>query len=59
MKNTIWRNNKTGNYYKFLDLVIHSETFEKMVLYVSNEESEQLWVRPYNLFIQKLTPVVK
>jgi hypothetical protein len=59
MKNTIWRNNKTGNYYKFLHVVTHSETLEKMVVYVSNDGSEKLWVRPYILFMEKFTPVTK
>lgn len=39
---------KGGDYF-FLDYVIHSETGEPMVLYMSAEDGE-LWVRPQAIF---------
>lgn len=44
-----------GKEYEVLGMVLHSETLEEMVLYkplykMSEEETEQLWVRPANMF---------
>lgn len=58
MKNTIWRNNKRGTYYKILYVALHSETLEKMIVYMSVED-DKVWVRPYNMFFKKFTEVVK
>lgn len=59
MKNTIWRNNKTGNYYEVIDIALHSETVEKIVMYKPVAEPDSVWVRPYDLFFQKFTKVEK
>ena len=60
MINTIWRNNKTGNYYEVLHVGLHSETVEKMIVYKRLDDSEHdVWIRPYNLFFQKFTQVEK
>ena len=40
-----------GNLYKVVALAVHSETEEKMVVYHSLE-SDELWVRPYDMFTQ-------
>lgn len=45
-----------GNYYKVYGLTRHSETLEWLVYYESlyeNKES-QFWVRPYEMFIEKV-----
>ena len=53
-----------GNYYQVIDVVLHTETKEKMILYkalyevnLSKEEfgEEPLFVRPYNMFFEKIT----
>ena len=60
MKNTIWRNNKTGNYYEILHVAKHSETLEDLIIYFNIDEfPAKVWVRPYDLFFQKFTKVEK
>jgi hypothetical protein len=43
-----------GNDYKVVDLVCHSETLEWLVLYkrLYEREGPELWVRPYEMFIE-------
>ena len=43
-----------GDYYLMLDLVTHSETQEKLVLYKALYGEYGLFVRPYNLFVEEV-----
>jgi hypothetical protein len=45
-----------GNLYELIDIVHHSETLEKMVLYKSLYENSigELWVRPYEMFFEEI-----
>lgn len=44
-----------GNEYEVLNLVKHSETEEDMVLYKTLYGDFSLWVRPLDMFIEKVT----
>ena len=41
-----------GNDYQVLDIVTHSETMEKLVLYKPLYGEGALWVRPFEMFIE-------
>jgi hypothetical protein len=45
-----------GNLYEVIDIVHHSETLEKMVLYKTLYENSigELWVRPYKMFFEEI-----
>lgn len=43
-----------GQQYEVLDIVHHSETQEKLVLYRALYGQHDLWVRPYNMFFEEL-----
>lgn len=47
-----------GNLYEIMDFAIHTETGEKMVVYKSlykdENEQHQVFVRPYDMFIEKV-----
>lgn len=43
-----------GNLYEVFMTVQHSETEEWMVVYKALYGDEGMWVRPYNLFIEKV-----
>lgn len=53
LKNRIYKHFK-GNYYLVIDICIHSETMEEMVLYRQLYGDGKLYVRPYNMFISKV-----
>lgn len=40
-----------GNLYKVLAIAKHSETEEDMVVYQKLYANEDIWVRPYSMFI--------
>lgn len=44
-----------GNEYEVIDLVRHSETEEWLVLYQPQYGDSGLWVRPYDMFFEKVT----
>lgn len=44
-----------GPKYNVIDTVRHSETEELMVLYRTMYGDENLWVRPYTMFFEKVT----
>ena len=44
-----------GNRYKVIDIARHSETEELLVLYRPMYGDESLWVRPFNMFFEKVT----
>lgn len=43
-----------GNYYVVLDIAIHSETAEAMIIYRSDEEPKNVWCRPLDMFLSKV-----
>ena len=53
IKNRVYKHFK-GDYYLVVDIAIHSETDEKMVIYRSLYGDGSLYVRPYNLFISEV-----
>ena len=53
IKNRIYRHFK-GDYYIVVDIAIHSETGEKLVLYRSLYGDGVLYARPYDMFISKV-----
>jgi len=44
-----------GNEYEVIDLALHSETEEWMVVYRPLYGDGYLWVRPYEMFSEKVT----
>ncbi len=40
-----------GNLYKVLNIGIHSETEEQMVVYMKLYDDYSVWVRPYSMFV--------
>lgn len=50
IKNRVYKHFK-GDYYLVIDIAIHSETKEKMVLYRALYGDGTLYVRPYDMFI--------
>jgi len=43
-----------GNEYKVLNVGKCSETLEKLVVYQDLNDEDNIWVRPYDMFIEKL-----
>jgi hypothetical protein len=43
-----------GNYYEVIDVVTHSETEEKLVLYRALYGEQELWVRPLSMFTESV-----
>jgi len=43
-----------GNRYKVIDIARHSETDELLVLYRPLYGDENLWVRPFGMFFEKV-----
>ena len=43
-----------GNQYKVIDIARHSETDELLVLYRPMYGDENLWVRPFTMFFEKV-----
>jgi len=43
-----------GGMYKVISVAKHSETLEDMVVYRSLKEEDQLWVRPLEMFSEKV-----
>ena len=43
-----------GNFYRVIDIAIHSETLEKMVLYREVSKTRKYWVRPLDMFKEKV-----
>ncbi len=43
-----------GNRYQVIDLVMHSETVEWMVLYRPLYGEGALWVRPFTMFVESV-----
>jgi len=43
-----------GNLYEVLTTAQHSETEEWMVVYKALYDEEGMWVRPYEMFVEKV-----
>lgn len=54
----IYRHYK-GDYYLVEDIAYNSETMEKMVVYRSLYDDNKLWVRPYDMFLEKVDSAVQ
>ena len=44
-----------GNEYEVIGFAKHSETEEKLVLYRSTQNPEEVWARPYDMFKEIIT----
>lgn len=44
-----------GNNYEFIDIAIHSETLEELVVYRPLYGERKLWVRPKKMFFERVT----
>lgn len=53
IKNRIYRHFK-GDFYFVVDIALHSETKEKLVLYRALYGDGTLYARPYDMFISKV-----
>ena len=51
--NTIYRHFK-GDYYLVEDIALHSETMEKLVVYRALYGDQQLYIRPYDMFLEEV-----
>ena len=43
-----------GNYYQVTSFARHSETLEKLVVYQALYDNYGMWVRPLNIFLEKV-----
>lgn len=52
--NGIYKHYK-GNKYKVVNIATHSETLEKLVVYQALYGEHKIWVRPIDMFVEKVT----
>jgi hypothetical protein len=52
MKNKIYQHYK-GNFYEVLEIGLHSETLEEMVIYRSLKDGK-IWVRPISMWDEEV-----
>lgn len=43
-----------GDLYIVEDIALHSETLEKYVVYRALYGDNQLWIRPYDMFVEEI-----
>ena len=50
-----WYKHFKGGVYEVLGVALHTETLEKLVLYVhkTDENTDGFWVRPINMFLDE------
>lgn len=53
MKKGIYRHYK-GNEYELIDVALHSETLEEMVVYRALYDDQKLWVRPAHMWEEEV-----
>lgn len=53
IKAGLYQHFKGNNYYVF-DTAKHSENEEIMVIYAPNQKRDELWVRPLNMFFERV-----
>lgn len=53
----IYRHDKTGDYYRFLNYALMESDKEEVVVY-QNVETQSIWVRPFTEFKAKFSPVL-
>ena len=53
MKKGIYRHYK-GNEYELIDVALHSETLEEMVVYRALYGEQKLWVRPAHMWEEEV-----
>lgn len=53
MKKGIYRHYK-GNLYELIDVAVHSETLEQMVVYRAMYGNYDLWVRPLSMWNEEV-----
>ena len=53
MKKGIYRHYK-GNEYELIDVALHSETLEEMVVYRALYGDQKLWVRPADMWEEEV-----
>jgi len=50
----IYQHYKNGKQYEMLDVVLHSETLEEMVVYRALYDEKITWVRPRAMFFEEV-----
>jgi hypothetical protein len=60
MRGTKWKHWKEGRVYEVLDVALHSETREELVVYRRvGDEAGQLWARPLSMWLDEARPGVR
>lgn len=44
-----------GGHYRVLGVALHTETRESLVVYMADDATKQLWVRPVSMFLETVT----
>lgn len=44
-----------GHMYKAIGIARHSETLEKLIVYINIEDEDDIWLRPEKMFLENVT----